>query len=78
MNEQGIMLEKASFEFTQDANCISDKDDYESITIEFESSLGIDRDDGGFFVLKTEKWTINDEKDLRFLFDRIGKIIKHE
>lgn len=76
MDEQGIILEKASFEFSQEANCISDNDAYEFLTIDFESSLGIDRDKGGFFVLKTDKWSINDEKDLRLLFDRIEKIIE--
>lgn len=76
MEEQGIILEKASFYFSQDGNCISDNDDYEFLTIDYESSLGIDRDKGGFFVLKTKKWSINDEKELKVLFDRIEKIIE--
>jgi len=76
MEEQGIILERATFEFSQDGNCISNSDQYESLTIECESSLGIDRDEGCFYVLKTEKWSVDDEQDLKKLFDRIQKVIK--
>ena len=76
MEEQGIILERATFGFSQDGNCISNSDEYESLTIECESSLGIDRDEGCFYVLKTEKWSIEDEQDLKKLFDRIQKAIK--
>ncbi len=76
MEEQGIILERATFEFSQDGNCISSSDQYESLTIECESSLGIDRDEECFYVLKTEKWSIDSEQDLKKLFDRIQKVIK--
>ena len=76
MEEEGIILERATFEFLQDANCLTSSDEHESLTIECESSLGIDRDEGCFYVLKTEKWSINDENDLKELFDRIQKVIK--
>jgi hypothetical protein len=75
MDEQGIILERATFEFSQDGNCISTSDQYEFVTIECESSLGIDRDEECFYVLKTEKWSIDDEQDLKKLFDRIRKAI---
>ena len=75
MDEQGIVLERATFEFSQDGNCISTSDQYEFLTIECESSLGIDRDEECFYVLKTEKWSIDDEQDLKKLFDRIRKAI---
>jgi hypothetical protein len=74
--EEEILLERATFEFSQEANCLSHSDEYESLIIECESDLGIDRGEGCFYVLKTEKWSINDEKDLVKLFDRIQKIIK--
>jgi len=45
MEEQGIILERATFEFSQDGNCISASDQYESLIIECESSIGIDRDE---------------------------------
>ncbi len=76
MAEQGLILERATFEFSQDANCVSDSDGAEFLTIECESSLGIDRDEGCFYVLKTQGWSIDDEKDLKLLFDRIQKVIK--
>ena len=75
MEEQGIILERATFEFSQDGNCISSSDQYEFLTIECESSLGIDRDDGCFYVLKTEKWSIDSTKDLDKLFDRIRQVV---
>lgn len=75
MEEQGIILEEASFKFSQDANCLSDKDDYEFLTIEAQSSLGIDRDNDCFFVLKTKKWSVDGVEDLEELFDRIRKTI---
>ena len=75
MEDQPI-LEKAIFEFSQEANCLSNPDEAEFLTIECESSLGIDGDKDCFFVLKTEKWSINDETDLKALFDRIKTIIQ--
>jgi hypothetical protein len=75
MEEQGIILERATFEFSQDGNCISGSDQYEFLTVECESSLGIDRDEGCFFVLKTEKWSIDSVDELENLFNRIRKVI---
>ena len=77
MEEQGLLLERATFEFSQDANCVSDQE-YESLTVEVESSLGIDRDEGEqyFYVLKTEQWSIDSEESLKKIFDRISKAIK--
>ena len=74
--EQRVLLERATFEFSQEANCLSDRDASESLTIECESSLGIDRDEGCFYVLKTESWSIENEQDLAKLFERIQKVIK--
>jgi hypothetical protein len=76
MAEQGLILERATFEFSQDANCVSDTDGAEFLTIECESSLGIDRDEGCFYVLKTKGWSIDSEEDLKKIFDRISKAIK--
>ena len=73
---QQPILERATFEFSQEANCISEIDDTEYLTIECENDLGIDRDGNLFYVLKTEKWSIENENDLKILFDRINKVIK--
>jgi hypothetical protein len=77
MAEQGLLLERATFEFSQDSNCVSEKE-YEFLTVEVESSLGIDREEGEnyFYVLKTEQWSIDSEEDLKKIFDRISKAIK--
>jgi len=72
------ILEEANFKFTQDSNCLGDSDDFETIEINVRSSLGIDRDDGVFYELKTDLWSINSDADLRELFDRIGKSIKKD
>lgn len=75
MEDQGTLLEEASFRFSQDANCVSDRDDCEFLEIEAHSSIGIDRDEGCFFVLKTEKWSVDSAEDLEKLFDRIRQVV---
>lgn len=77
MEEQGILLEEASFKFSQDANSISTRDEYEFLEIEVQSPLGIDRDGGCFFVLKTDRWSIEGAEDLEKLFNRIKKVIEN-
>jgi hypothetical protein len=68
-------LERATFEFSQDANCLSNPDEFEKLIIECEADLGIDRTNECFFVLKTEKWSMDGVEDLKLLFDRIEKVI---
>lgn len=77
MEEQGTLLEEATFRFSQDANCLSDQDEYEFLEIEAKSSLGIDRDNDCFFILKTDKWSIDSVEDLEKLFNRIKKVIEN-
>ena len=72
--EQQAKLEKATFEFSQEGNCVDGGT--EELTIRCESSLGIDRDNGCFYVLKTDQWAICSAQDLQELFDRISKVIK--
>jgi hypothetical protein len=76
--EQGLILEDATFRFSQDGNCLSKSDQYEFLEIEAHSSLGIDRDNDCFFVLKTEKWSVDSIEELEKLFDRIRKVVKNE
>jgi len=75
MEEQGTLLEEASFKFSQDANCLSHEDEYEFLEIEAVSSLGIDRDSECFFILKTKKWSVDSAEDLEKLFDRIRRVV---
>ena len=71
------ILENAKFEFSQEGNCNSTPGFVEVLTIECDSSLGIDRDEGCYYVLKSETgWSIDGVEDLQKLFDRIEKIIK--
>ena len=71
--EEGVMLESAKFEFTQEGNCVDGG--IESLEIRMESSLGIDRDGGAFYILKTDQWAIEGVEDLQKLFDRINKVL---
>lgn len=68
-------LDRMSFTFSQESNCVSDSDEMETLTVEVESSLGIDFDKGGFYVLKTDKWSV-DKGDFESLIDRIESSVK--
>jgi len=74
-----VKLEKMSFEFSQEGNCNGTTDDVEIITIECDSSLGIDRDEGCFYVLKSDTgWSIDGVNDIQKIIDRINKIIDNK
>lgn len=74
------ILESMTLKFSQEANTTTpSKYGVETLTIEAHSSLGIDRDRGAFYILKTNGWSIDDEQDIKKLMDRIERIIKpHE
>lgn len=63
-------LNKASFHFTQEGNTEGTTSDIEEITIDYE----VIADEGGFFVLRTEGWSIDNVAELSELLDRIKKI----
>jgi hypothetical protein len=71
--ENKIILESASFIFSQEGNCIDGGD--EQLEIRCESSLGIDRDKEFFYVLKTEQWAFDSLDELQEQLRRISKII---
>ena len=71
---QEVTLESASFKFDQEGNCV-DKEDYETITIECKSDLGIDNTEGCFYVIRTKQWSLDSIDDLQKLFERINKAI---
>jgi hypothetical protein len=75
---EGPTLESCKFEFTQDANCLSDCSKIEKIKITHQSDLGLDRTKGGFFVLKTKGWSISGEEDIKALLYRIRLAMKKE
>lgn len=74
MENQKTILESVTFTFSQEANCV-DGGDVEVLNIRCESSLGIDRDGGCFYVLKTEQWAFDSIDELKELVDRISKVI---
>jgi hypothetical protein len=73
MTEDCVTLESAKFEFSQEGNCVDGG--YETLEIRMESSLGIDRDGGAFYVIKTDGWAIEGVEDLQKIFNRINKIL---
>jgi hypothetical protein len=74
--EERPMLESATFLFSQEANCVDGRsDEMEDLEIRMESSLGIDRDGGAFYILKTDQWAVEGVEDLQKLFDRISKVL---
>jgi hypothetical protein len=72
--EEQPQLESAKFEFSQEGNCV-EGGEFETLEIRMESSLGIDRDGGAFYILKTDGWAIEGVEDLQKLFDRINKVL---
>jgi len=75
-DNQKPLLEKMSFEFSQEANCLSETNMAEFLQIQCLSDIGIDRNEGCFYILKTDGWSINSVEDLQQLFDRISVVIK--
>jgi hypothetical protein len=76
MNDKPKLI-KCYFTFDQEGNCNDTTDEIETLTIECESSLGIDNDEGCFYVLRTIGWSIDNVNDLQELFDRINKAINN-
>ena len=69
-------LETVVFEFTQDANCVDGgSDDMETLVVEAKSSLGLDRDGGAFYVLRTEQWSIDGGEEIEELMVRVTNAI---
>lgn len=67
-------LENITLTFTQEGNCTSEEKD-ETLEVQIESSLGIDYDGGGFFILKTKQWAINDVNDMIETLQRVKDVL---
>ena len=66
----GVDLETITFTFSQESNCVDGRsDEYEELIIEAKSSIGISRDDGAFFVIKTQQWAIENGEEFQKLID---------
>jgi len=71
-NPNRATLEDMVFTFSQEANCVDGTDDdSEELTVEAKSSLGIDRDGGAFYVLRTEQWAFDDVDELITMLRRV-------
>ena len=64
-------LNKASISFTQEGNTDGTTGEYELITIDYEV---FDESKGGYFVIRTEGWSVDSVEELEELFNRIRKI----
>jgi hypothetical protein len=77
MNPNKPKLERVVFTFVQESNCVDNQnDDWEELEVRCESSLGIDYDNGCFFVLKTEQWSIDSKREFDEMLNRIGDAVK--
>ena len=71
-NPNRATLEDMVFKFSQEANCVDGADhDIEKLTVEAKSSLGIDRDGGVFYVLRTEQWAFDEIDELIVMLRRV-------
>ena len=71
-NPNKASLETMEFRFTQEANCVDGtSDDIEELIVEVKSSIGIDRDGGAFYVLKTKQFAINDANEMNEILKRV-------
>ena len=66
----GVDLETIVFTFSQESNCVDGRsDEYEELIIEAKSSIGISRDNGAFFVIKTQQWAVESGEEFQKLID---------
>lgn len=68
-------LDEAVFNFSQEGN-YEDNEGAEFIEIQCRASLGIDNEEGCFYVIKTKQWSFDSLDELQKLIDRINRVIK--
>jgi hypothetical protein len=61
-------IDELKIKISQDANCLSSEEELMEIT--YTSDLGLNKTDGGFFIIKTEKWSL-EIGELDNLFNKI-------
>lgn len=74
--EEKPMLDTAVFTFIQEPNTNGSTSIHndEKLSITMESVHGSLDEDGGFYVIRTDGWSINEPKDLLDLFNQIKNI----
>jgi hypothetical protein len=69
-------LDHIVFSFSQESNCVDGgRDEYETLEVRVESSLGVDYDEGGFFVIKTEQWAFDDITEFSEMIQRVQNAV---
>lgn len=58
------------FSFSQEPNCVNGGE-IETLEVRVESSLGVDYDEGGFFVIKTEQWAFDNITEFSEMLQRV-------
>lgn len=80
MIEDKPLLDQVIYKFIQDTNTngtTGSRSDDEILNITCESVLDSLDEEPGFYVIRTNGWSINDESELIALFEQI-KNIKHK
>jgi hypothetical protein len=67
-------IDSATFEFIQEADGHS-SNQMQSISIECKSDFGIEEDEGCFFVIKTEEWSVDNADELSELLNRVTNML---
>jgi hypothetical protein len=67
-------LDHITFSFSQEPNCV-DGGEVETLEVRVESSLGVDYDEGGFFVIKTEQWAFDDITEFSEMMQRVQNAV---
>jgi hypothetical protein len=80
MSEDKPLLDQVIYRFMQEPNTngtTGSSSDDESLSITYESVLDSLDNEPGFYVIRTDGWSINDESELIALFEQI-KNVKHK
>jgi hypothetical protein len=67
-------LDHIVFSFSQESNCV-DGGEVETLEVRVESSLGVDYDEGGFFVIKTEQWAFDNITEFSEMIQRVQNAV---
>jgi hypothetical protein len=68
-------LDEAVFDFSQEFDY---EEGAEFIKIECKAAIGIDNEEGCYYVIKTNQWSFHSLDELQQLIDRINKTIKNK
>lgn len=72
-NEDDTWLEKIVYTLSQEGNTNGTTEEYETLEVTVESGAGPIDKDGGFLVLRTKGWSINDSDELHKTLSMLEK-----